>query len=219
MRNPINKSNLRRPLKMVLLIFMVFIISNTSISRLSQFVIVNREINRIGSYYKSIGTVQPINKEQAYINEAQLLLKEDSMIDYEDHRRTSQGIIDGLPNTNINQSESTNPEFYDYTIDDYKVFLGDVIFTATVDEVYQAPSAEDIYDGLVIKIKVKELIAGFPDYIKDPPTRPVSSTPLQVHIRKNASKWARNTSPLHPAAAQAVHSIRITWLPALLLTA
>lgn len=167
MRNPINKSNLRRPLKMVLLIFMVFIISNTSISRLSQFVIVNREINRIGSYYKSIGTVQPINKEQAYINEAQLLLKEDSMIDYEDHRRTSQGIIDGLPNTNINQSESTNPEFYDYTIDDYKVFLGDVIFTATVDEVYQAPSAEDIYDGLVIKIKVKELIAGFPDYIKE----------------------------------------------------
>lgn len=167
MRNPIGKSNLRKPLKLILLIFIVFIISNTSISRLSQFVIVNREIDRIGSYYKSIGTVQPINKEQFYVNEAQALLKEDSMIDYEDNRRHTLGIIDGLINTDTGQSESTNPEFYDYTIDDYKVFLGDVIFTATVDTVYQAPSAEDIYDGLVIKIKVKELIAGFPDYIKE----------------------------------------------------
>ena len=167
MRNPINKSNLRRPLKIILLILILFIISNTFISSVTQFVIVNREINSIGSYYKSIGTLQPINREQAYVNEAQSLLSEDSMIDYEDHRRACQGIIEGLTNTDINQYEATNPEFYDYTIDDYKTFLGDVIFTATVDEVYQAPSAEDIYDGLVIKIKVEELIAGFPDYIRE----------------------------------------------------
>jgi hypothetical protein len=167
MKNPINKSNIRRPLKGILLLLLLLIVSNTFISSITQFFIVNREINRIGNYYKSIGTIQSIDGDNYYINEAQALLSEDPMIDYEDHRMTCQGIIDGLPNTDTSQSEKTNPEFYDYTIDDYKVFLGDVIFTATVDKVYQASSAENIYDGLVIKIKVKELIAGFPDYIRE----------------------------------------------------
>ena len=51
-----------------------------------------------------------------------------------------------------------------------------------------------------------------------PPTPHVSSTPLQVHIRRSASKRARSTSLLHPAEEQAVHFTPITWLQVLLPT-
>lgn len=164
MKNPINKSNIRRPLKGILLLIVLYIVSNTFISSVTQFVIVNREINRIGGYYKSIGTIQPFEKEK-YLNEAQKIISGDSMINYEDNRRYCLGIIEGLYNPRIKQYESR--DLYNDSTDDYRTFLGDSIFTAVVDEVYQAPSAETVYDGLGISITIKERIAGFPDYMKN----------------------------------------------------
>ena len=162
MKNPIIKSNIRRPIKIILLFLILSIVSSLFISSLTQYFIVNREIGRIGSYYNSIGTIQPIDKENYYVNEAQKIIADDALINYEDIRRYSFGKIEGLYNPAISQHEDL---YYD-TYDDYKVFLGDVIFIAEVIRVYQAPSAKDIYEGLGINVKVKELIAGFPDYLE-----------------------------------------------------
>ena len=49
-----------------------------------------------------------------------------------------------------------------------------------------------------------------------PPTLQDSSTLLQVHTRRSASRQARSTSLLLPAVVQAVHFIPITWLQVLL---
>ena len=55
----------------------------------------------------------------------------------------------------------------------------------------------------------------FPSQVT-PPTLQDSSTLLQVHIRRSASRQARSTSPLLPAVVQAVHFTLITWLQVLL---
>lgn len=161
MINPMNKSNVRRPLKGILLLLLLFIVSNTFISSVTQFVIVNRETSRIGAYYKSIGTIQPLDEDNYYIDEAQKIISGDPMIDYEDNRRDCLGIIEGLYNPDIRQHEDLS---YDKD-NDYTKFIGDCIFTAKVNKVYKAPSAESIYDGLGISITIKDRLAGFPDYI------------------------------------------------------
>lgn len=163
MKNPINKSNLRRPLKGILLIILLFIASNLFISSTTQFILVNREINRIGNYYKSIGTIQPLEKDKYYINEAQKIIDGDSMIDYEDKRRVCQGIIDGLYNPDIYHYERLA---YDYS-HDYRTHLGDFIFTAKVEKVEKASSAETIYDGLGMTVTIEDRLAGFPNYIRE----------------------------------------------------
>ena len=52
-----------------------------------------------------------------------------------------------------------------------------------------------------------------------PPTRPASSIRSPAPTRRNASRWARSTSPSLPAAARAVPCTRQIWLPAPLPTA
>ena len=55
----------------------------------------------------------------------------------------------------------------------------------------------------------------FPSQVT-PPILQDSSTLLQVHTRRSASRQARSTSPLLPAVVQAVHFTLITWLQVLL---
>ncbi len=164
MRNPISKSILRRPLKGILLAILLFIVSNLFISSTTQFFIVNREINRIGNYYKSIGTIQILEKDKYYVNEAKELIDGDSMIDYEDNRRYCQGIIDGLYNPDIYRPEHIEN---DLSNDDYRTHLSNFIFTAKVKGAGKSPSAETIYDGISILVIIEDRLAGFPDYIKE----------------------------------------------------
>ena len=160
MRNPINRSNIRRPLKGILLLAILFVASNLFISSVSQFFIVNREIDNIGSYYKSIGTIQPLDENNYYINEAQELISGDPMIDYEDNRRYTLGFIEGLYNPINRHMENLKED------DDYKTFLGDNIFTAKLEMAHKSLSADSIHEGSVLILHVKERLAGFPNYVK-----------------------------------------------------
>lgn len=160
MRNPINRSNIRRPLKGILLLAILFVASNLFISSVSQFFIVNREIDNIGSYYKSIGTIQPLDENNYYINEAQELISGDPMIDYEDNRRYTLGFIEGLYNPIYRHMENLKED------DDYKTFLGDNIFTAKLEMAHKSLSADSIHEGSVLILHVKERLAGFPNYMK-----------------------------------------------------
>lgn len=58
-------------------IAILFVASNFFVSSVSQFFIINREIDNIGSYYKSIGIIQPMDKNNYYVNEEQELISGD----------------------------------------------------------------------------------------------------------------------------------------------
>ena len=95
MKNPVSVSNIRRPLRLILLLAILLIASNLFISSISQFYIVNREIDNIGRYYKSIGTIVPTNFN-FNIKEARELISSDPMIEFEDNKRQTIGMIDEL---------------------------------------------------------------------------------------------------------------------------
>ncbi|MCQ4922802.1 ABC transporter permease [Tissierella carlieri] len=157
MKNPINKSNLRRPLKGILLLSILLIASNLFISSISQFFIVNREIDNIGKYYRSIGRILPLDENNYDVKEAQELITGDPMIDFEDNKRDTIGIIDGLYRNKRND----------------RVLIGhigsnafDHIFIGEIREVHKYQHAENIYEGSALDVKVIDILAGIPDFIE-----------------------------------------------------
>ena len=155
MKNPIHKHNIRRPLKGILLLIMLLVASNLFISSISQFFIINREVDNIGEYYRSIGTIVPTDYNYN-VREAQEIITGDPMIDFEDNKRQTIGIIDGLysierHSPSISSLEGSN--------------LEDVIFIGEIDSVYKSRSADNIYQGSILVTKVSEILAGIPDLI------------------------------------------------------
>lgn len=51
------RSTIRQPVRAVLLFFLVGAISFSFISQVVQFLVVNREVDRISGYYRAIGTL------------------------------------------------------------------------------------------------------------------------------------------------------------------
>ncbi|CAK7058319.1 ABC transporter permease [Tissierella sp.] len=157
MKNPINKSNLRRPLKGILLLSILLIASNLFISSISQFFIVNREIDNIGKYYRSIGKILPLDENDFDVKEAQELITDDPMIDFEDNIRRTTGVIDGLYRNKRNDS---------YLLEYIGSNVIDHIFIGEIQEVYKYQHAENIYEGSTLDVKVTDILAGFPDFIE-----------------------------------------------------
>jgi ABC-type antimicrobial peptide transport system permease subunit len=156
MKNPIHKSNIRRPLKGILLLIILLIASNLFISSISQFFIINREINDISRYYRSVGTIT-WNNDNYDVKEAQEIIAGDLMIDFEDNRRNTIGVIDGLYKTRRN-----TPSFGQSTGENSL----DLIFVGEIKEAYKSKQAEDIYEGSLLAVKVTDILAGVPNFIE-----------------------------------------------------
>lgn len=154
MKNPISISNFRRPLRLILLLSILLIASNLFISSISQFYIVNREIDNIGGYYKSIGTI--ISTDYIYIGEARDMIASDEMIAFENGIRTTIGRIDGLYSS---KRHSVRGYIGGSNYNNY-------IFTARIKEAGKARSADNIYQGTILVVNVDEILAGIPDIIE-----------------------------------------------------
>ncbi len=157
MKNPINKSNLRRPLKGILLLIILLISSNLFISSISQFFIVNREIDNIGKHYRSIGTIRPLDENNSDVKEAQELITGDPMIDFEDNKRYTTGVIDGLYRNKRGDNRFSNQPGSN---------VNDTIFIGELKEVDKYTLADNIYEGTILKAKVTDILAGIPDFIE-----------------------------------------------------
>ncbi len=157
MKNPIHISNIRRPLKGILLLIILLVASNLFISSISQFFIINKEINNISRYYRSVGTIVSLG-DNYDVEEAQKVITGDPMISLEDIRRETIGIIDGLYSFQRNTRSGVGTPGAD-TLD--LIFIG-----GEVKEAYKSRSADNIYQGSVLATKVTEILAGIPDLIE-----------------------------------------------------
>ncbi len=80
----------------MLLLIILLVASNLFISSISQFYIINREIDNIGRYYRSVGYLEPIDYNHYNVKEAQELITNDPMIEFENGVRYTIGMMNGL---------------------------------------------------------------------------------------------------------------------------
>lgn len=175
MKNPVSISNMRKPLRAVLLLAILLIASNLFISSISQFYIVNREIDHIGRYYRSAGYLVPsyfpwdenfeLNPdysneeidEMLNVRKVRELLAGDPMIEFENGIRQTVGLIDGLYKYRKDSSGRS------YMLGENSF---DLIFIAEIKEAYKSRSAQNIYEGSLLNTEVIDILGGVPDYIE-----------------------------------------------------
>ncbi|NLY21148.1 MAG: hypothetical protein GXZ08_07705 [Tissierellia bacterium] len=161
MKNPILKSILRRPIKFIILIVILSLVSSAFTMNLISFLLVNDEIETAKSEYNSIGFFLFDSHSNDNIYELVELLRSDPMIDYENNKEYNVGISNALINSDYNNLG----EFYNNEAMDFKYFGRDLFVIVNTNKTRMISAARKISDGIVIETKVKELLAGYPDWI------------------------------------------------------
>ena len=91
------KSSFRQPLRTLFLILLIGLTSFTFVSNAVQYIIVQRETGRLGSYYRSIGSlIGLLGNDPGDVTQAANLIRHSPYLAYEDRRRDSEGVMQGI---------------------------------------------------------------------------------------------------------------------------
>ncbi|WP_425539264.1 ABC transporter permease [Microaceticoccus formicicus] len=170
MKNPIRKSMLRSPLKTLLKLGIITLTLYFFISSAVKLFVANREIERIGNYYTSIGQLEPLdtsydNELYNVIPEVRNLIKESEYFDIENIELPIQGVSSSLYNRDF-YTIDTYPEEYRELLfyPEDNINLGDMIFIGKLENLNKLKNAFDGSEGLDIATTIEKVISGYPEY-------------------------------------------------------
>lgn len=166
MKNPILKSIIRRPIKFILLILILSLVSGAFIMNFTSYTIVSKEVEEAKEAYNSIGYIQVDLSEggDGNVYDIRELIKDDPMLAYEDHNKYILGISDNLLNADYN----ANTEYYNEELSGNYLFVRDLFVIVKPEKIRTIIPAKDRYDGVTLESRVQELLAGYPDWIYMP---------------------------------------------------
>lgn len=167
--NPILKSIIRRPVKFILLILILSLVSGAFIMNFSSYTLVSKELESAKEAYHSIGYIQvDLSDENSTGNVYKIreLLKDDPMILYEDPNIYSLGINDNLLNSDYN----VHTEYYNELPGNH-FFIRDLFVIVKPGNIRTIIPAKDRYDGVTLESRVQALLGGYPDWIYMPDGR------------------------------------------------
>ena len=163
------KSTVRQPIFLIFLFLLIGLISFAFVSKVTEYLVVQRETERLGGYYRSIGTLRNISDPQyGYITEGVEVIRTSPYLAYEDYRRDISAVMDNIYNADIKGLASetsdpskeflknnTNNNFWFYGILDSKKEM-----IKSID--YNQPSA-----GYSLTFSIDKVIASYPEYIEE----------------------------------------------------
>ena len=164
MKNPILKSIIRRPIKFILLILILSLVSGAFIMN---FNIVSKEIESAKEAYNSIGYIQiDLSDENidGNVYDIREMLKDEPMIAYEDCNIYTLGISDNLLNADYN----TAAKFLNDESTDTYFSIRDLLVIVKPENIRTIISGKGKYDGVVLESRVQALLGGYPDWIYMP---------------------------------------------------
>ncbi len=161
------KSTLRQPVRTLALLAFIAVLSFAFVSRAAEYAIVNTEAERLGGYYRSIGSVKVIDDEKYDEDRVKTLLAENPYIALEDQRRVCSAEMEGVYNADLDGL------FSDYWGCEYPqgVHTSDVYLYGTLME---GPVAVNQVTGLIggfngsmycYRFAVDAVEAGYPEYV------------------------------------------------------
>ncbi len=148
------KSSFRQPVRSLFLILLVGMTSFAFVSNAVEYIVVQRETGRLGSYYRSIGSLERLDGEEfGEVSQGANLIHSSRYLAYEDRRRESSGVMQGIwnPDTGLTGIDNNGMWFYGTLIDQ----------RAIVKKGEQKTSV-----GYTLTFQVDQVLAGFPDDIQ-----------------------------------------------------
>src|SRR5271157_5788418 len=90
-------SSFRQPLRTLFLILLFGMTSFAFVSNAVQYIVVQRETGRLGSYYRSIGSLSRLDGNDAGdVSQGANLILRSPYLAYEDRRKASSGVMQGI---------------------------------------------------------------------------------------------------------------------------
>ena len=151
------KSTLRQPVRTLLLLLLIGLISFAFIARAVEYIVISREITRLGGYYRSIGSLEAMDSDSAPMEEAMALVADCPYITLTDPRRYVSGL---LPNGQI--SADSYALTSDQTGEEPKgIFVTDILAYGELLEIYHSE-----YTGWWhLSLKVDDILEGRPENV------------------------------------------------------
>ena len=146
------KSTLRQPVRTLLLLLLIGLISFAFVARAVEYIVISREIERLGNYYRSIGSLEPIIPEAGPLAKAMALVAGSPHAAHTDPRRYVSGI---LPEGQL------NADSFALTSDQYKgtargLFISDIFVYGELLEL----SHSDSTGWWHLSLKVDDILEG-----------------------------------------------------------
>ncbi len=161
------KSTLRQPLRTLALLAFIAVLSFAFVSRAAEYVIVNTEAERLGGYYRSIGSVEVIDWEKYDEDRVKTLLSENPYIALEDERRMCSAEMEGVYNADLDGCSSDYwGAVYPLGIHTSDVYLYGTLMEGPV-AVNQVTSLIGGFNGSMYRYRfaVDAVEAGYPEYV------------------------------------------------------
>ena len=180
------KSTLRQPMRTLFLLLLIAAISFAFIGKMVEFLIVQKETNRLGSYYRSIGTLMLLNPDRDdmlyghEIGAGAELISGSSYIAFEDRRKLSSGVMPNKYNASFEGSATEHDSEFGRLMKG--LYNTDVWFYGTlisVNEILYSeadihnpnPEEEPYVVGYTLIFKVDTVLGGYPEDIREGATK------------------------------------------------
>lgn len=147
------KSSIRQPIRLLFLFLLVGMSSFAFIAKTVEYIIVQQETGRLGSYYRSIGSLERFGGDgSSDVSTGASLIQKSPYLAYEDRRRYSTGVMPAIwnPDGLLIGFDSNGIWFYGTLINRQAIVIKD------------DPSTSP---GYALTFVVDKVLAGFPDNI------------------------------------------------------
>ena len=154
-RNVCLKSAMRQPARTLVLVLLVGLITFAFVSRVVEYLVVNRETDRLAGYYRSIGTlhrIAPVPDDWG-VDRGMELVSASQYVAFEDLRRHCSGVLQGIYNSDVDGGH-WYPD----------IVTWDVVFYGKLLSKSHLPGAIEEYR---FSFEVDKVVAGFPEYVRE----------------------------------------------------
>lgn len=165
-KNPIIKSLTRQKGKVFVLFILLSLITFLFVNKTIEYLIVTRETDRAGSFFRSIGELDSFSDESsAHREEAKEIIYDSPLVGEVDQRRYTSGVMKDFYNPDIKMG-SSDSNFYPDTqrgIHNLDVwFYGELL---QVEELRKSGAESRIIQGHRYVFRAEEVLVGYPDRI------------------------------------------------------
>lgn len=149
------KSLFRKPIRTLFVIIVLSLVSFTFISRATEFILINKEVDRLSEYYRAIGTVESLSgTEEDDASEVAEYISENPYVLISDKPRGASGVI--------------KENFYNANLIGFEeIPANDVFFYGTLISKDELKAEKTVDDQYWYNFIVDTVVAGYPEYVSE----------------------------------------------------
>ena len=165
------KSTLRQPMRTLSILLLVGLVSFAFVSRAAEYLIINRETDRLAGYYRGIGVLETVDSNNQDVAKGAEMVARSQYVSYEDKRMYFSGVLQDLYNADVDGWMS------DYVFNVYRsdpsvgrvnrgLHINEVVLYGELSSKYHnTPFAAGGVEEYEFYFHVKRVVAGYPGYV------------------------------------------------------